>query len=245
MGLKQALSTLTPGRGMATHVAWMARDFGRRDYSPFSPADLEALAGTLDALVVPAGQRILSAGQAADTAYVVESGEIELLVRRGGRRSLVAVERAGSVLGDVPLLCDMAVPFDAIARTEATLLKLERAVLLDLLARHPAIALRWLTSLVRRLERANRRVVELTVGDLRGRTLALIADELVTGDRRGVRLTQAEMAALLGATRQSVNRVLRHLAREGLVTQRYGEVHIADPARILELAGGGSLLGVC
>ena len=126
------LSRLRPGqRGMATHVAWIARDFGRRDMSPLSNADVDALGRVLEPIRVEAGRRILSPGDPADAAYIVEEGEVEL-------------------------------------------------------------------------------------------------------------------AVLLGASRQSVNRALRELSKDGLVRQRYGEIEILDADRILELAGEGAFLrGVC
>jgi CRP-like cAMP-binding protein len=229
---------------MATHVAWIARDFGRRDMSPLSNADVEALGRVLEPLRVEAGQRILSPGDPADAAYIVEEGEVELYIRRARRRALVGIQRAGGVFGDVPLLCEMPFPFAAVARTDTLLLKLSRERLTEVLARHPAIALRWLASVVKRLEVANRRIVALTVGSLRARTLALLADELVGRDAgaRGLRLTQAELAALLGASRQTVNQALRDLGKEGLIRQLYGEIEILDAGGILELAGEQAFL---
>lgn len=229
---------------MATHVAWIARDFGRRDMAPLSTEDVNALSQVLEPIRVEAGRKILGPGDPADAAYIVEEGEVELYIRRGGRRALVGIQRAGGVFGDIPLLCEVPFPFSAVARTDALLLKLPRDTLTEVLARHPAIALRWLASVVKRLERANRRIVELTVGSLRARTLALLADELVGRDagERGLRLTQAEVAALLGASRQSVNRALRGLGKEGLVRQRYGAIEIVDPERLLELAGEHAFL---
>lgn len=53
-----------------------------------------------------------------------------------------------------------------------------------------------------------------------------------------VRLTQAEIAALLGATRQSVNRVLGKLTDEGIIRQEHGEIEILDAEQLLELVGG-------
>lgn len=241
-----ALGMLKPGgvKGMATHVSWLARDFGHRDFAPLSPGDIEALSATLQPIHVEAGQKIIHPGQPSDAAYIVMDGEIELFLRRGARRTLVGIQRAGGVVGDAPLLCEMPYPYSAVARTEATLLKLEKGSLTDLLHRHPAIALRWLSSVVKRLEHANRRIVALTVGDLRARMLALLAEELVGDGARGdVHFTQAEIAALLGATRQSVNRVLQHLATEGIVRQRYGAIEILDGERVLVLAGDGAVAG--
>lgn len=247
MDWKTMLPHLRPAgqRGMATHVAWIARDFGGRKLSLLSDADVTALAQVLEPLTVKAGQRILSPGEPADAAYIVEQGEVELLIQRGRRRIAIGIQRAGGVFADVPLLCEMPFPFMAVARTDATLLKLSREKLIEILKGHPAIALRWLSNVVKRLERANRRIVELTVGDLRSRTIALLADELIDGDGAGIRLTQTELAALLGASRQSVNRVLGRLAREGLIRTRYGQVEILDSGRVLELAGEDFLRRLC
>lgn len=71
--------------------------------------------------------------------------------------------------------------------------------------------------------------------------IALLASEVAEDGRdpSEVRLTQSELAALLGATRQHVNRVLRDLAENGLVQQQYGTIEILDAHRLIELAGVG------
>lgn len=243
MDVRATLARLMPAGGadMATHVAWLARRFGRSELAPFTSADVAALSRTLERVELHAGELLHRAGEAARAAYVVERGEVELTVSRGGTRHLVAIQRPGGVIGDIPLLCAMPAPYTARARADAALLTIRQDALLELLAAHPAIALRWLTSTVRRLEHANRRIVALTVGDLRGRVIALLADELAEGEV--IDLTQAEIAGLLGASRQSVNRVLGELTSEGLVRTGYGTVEVTDPRRLLELAGQQGLAG--
>lgn len=225
---------------MAAHAAWLARDFGRREMAPLTASDVEVLSRTFQPMEVKAGTKLLAAMREPDAAYIVEAGEVELVMRRGARRLVLGIARAGDVIGDVPLLCNMAPPFSAIARTDAKLLKLERAALQDLLEKYPAISLRWLSSLVRRLEQAQRRIVALMVGDIRARTLAILGEELLAAGRSEVRLSQGEIAALLGATRQSVNRVLSQLSAEGLLRQQYGKIEILDPDRILRMTEGAS-----
>lgn len=246
MDVRQALSRVLPTEqaGTATHVAWLARHFGRRELAPFSDEDVAVLSQALGRVRLLPGQKLLSAGEPSPSAYVVEQGEIALFLTRHGSRQLVAVHRPGSVVGDIPLLCEMVAPYTALARSDAAVLTLGHDALLELLTTHPAIALRWLTSTVRRLEQANRRLVTLTTGDLRERVLALLADELGASDaRQRVDLTQSEMASLLGATRQSVNRVLGDLAGEGVLRTAYGGVEVRDARRLLELTGQAGLVG--
>lgn len=230
-------------QGEASHAKWLASSFGRPELAPLTSADLLVLSDLLDPIRVEAGQRILSPGQPAEGAYIVEAGEVQLFLRRGDRRLLVSVQRTGGVFGDVPLLCEQQFAYTATARTDATLLRLGTSDLNRLLVEHPAVALRWLSSVVQRLELAHRRIVELTVGSLRSRVLALLADE-AGGGITEVRLTQTEIAALLGASRQSVSRVLAELTAEGLVRRQYGSIEIVDSERLLE-AVDGMVQGAC
>lgn len=236
---------LPPTRqGMATHLAWLAREFGRTDLAPLSPEDVVSLGETLRTVHADPGETVLSPDDPAGVAYIVEAGEVELSLRQHGHRTVVAVQRAGGVFGDVPLLCGMSFPYVAVAKTDTTLLELRQDSLVELLQRRPAIALRWLSTLVRRLEYANRRIASLTAGDLRSRVVALLAEELSGGvSTAAVELTQAQIAALLGATRQSVNRVLGGLAKEGLVRQSYGVIEILDAPRLLEATGLDAVIG--
>lgn len=232
--------------GMALHLSWLARDFGQRSIAPLTADDIDALADLLEAVTLPAGRRILSPGAAPDAAYIVRSGKVEIWLgsRRGG--ALLQVQSAGGVFADVPLLCDVPFPYTVIAKTDVTLLKLPRDKLVDLLSRHPRIALRWLTSTVKRLEYANRRIANLTAGNLRSRVLALLASEVA--DRGGaatIPLTQAEIAALLDAKRQSVNRVLAGLAAEGYLRQQYAGIEILDHSRLLQIAGSLAVNASC
>lgn len=245
MDMRSAISRLLPSdsKRMATHIAWLARRFGRKDLAPFSPADVAALSQTLQGRDLHTGERLLTPGETADAAYVVERGEIGLYLDRDGDRHLIAIHHPGGVIGDIPLLCEMPAPYLVVARSAVTVLVLARDSLLDLLSTHPAVALRWLTNTVRRLEHANRRIVALTVGDLRDRVLALLADEFAGTTHLRIELTQEEMAGLLGASRQSVNRVLGELTSEGLIITAYGGVEVVDPHRLVDLAGRRGLMG--
>jgi CRP-like cAMP-binding protein len=82
-----------------------------------------------------------------------------------------------------------------------------------------------------RLVFAQRRVLQLSSGDLRRQLSTLLLDE---GPEGVVELSQQSLAALLGATRSAVNRVLRELERDGLVSLGYGRIDIIDAERLGE-----------
>ncbi|MFN2614613.1 MAG: Crp/Fnr family transcriptional regulator [Actinomycetota bacterium] len=216
---------------MATHVAWVARSVTRPDLAPLTPDELASLARVAGSASVQEDAVIARAGDETDTAYIVLNGEVELHVAEQGRHGVVGIVRDGGSFGEIPMLCEMILPFSAVATQPTQLIQIERARLADVMREAPEVAARWMTNTVRRLEYANRRIAALTVGDLRNRLLSVLAEEAESGN--AVSLTQTELAALLGATRQSVNRVIGKLAREGVVRQRYGVVEIIDHAALL------------
>lgn len=210
------------------HAAWMARCLGRGDLFPFSPQEVEELAATIGVRRVPPGTRLLREGEPVSFIGLVEEGEVELARRVGIRRVVLQILRSGDMLGDVPYFCRTASPFSARALTDVVLVAVDGEALARLLAGRPAICQRFLYSLASRLERMQRRLLELTTGDLRSQVAALLLDE--TGGRPGVlRLPQATLGQLLGATRPSVNRILKGLEAEGAVRLRYRVVEILDP----------------
>lgn len=102
-----------------------------------------------------------------------------------------------------------------------------------MIAGQPRFAQRWLGSLAARLERSQRRVSSLLDGDLRRRAAELLLEE-AEGDR--VRLPQSTLAALIGARRPSLNRVLKELEGEGVIEISYRKISIVDRARLEEHA---------
>lgn len=222
--------------GMLRHAAWMARNLGRGDLFPFSEHEVAELAATIGVGEVEAGTRLLAAGQPVEFIGLVERGEVELYQRAGLRRVVLQILRDGDLLGDVPFFCELPSPFHARALTDVMLIRLEREDISRLLATRPAVCRRFLYSLASRLDRMQRRLLQLTVGDLRTQVAALLLDE-AGEEGEPVRLPQSTLAELLGATRPSVNRVLKSFEAEGIVRLTYRRVEVADRERLRRLAG--------
>jgi CRP-like cAMP-binding protein len=221
---------------MLRHAAWIARSLGRGDLFPFTPEDVAELAERIGFATYEPGTRLLGPGGPVEWIGLIEYGEIELSHRSGVRRAVLQILRDGDLLGDVPYFCRLPSPYTARTLTEVMLIRLERADLEGLLATHPMIAQRFLYSLASRLERMQRRLLQLTGGELRTQVAALLLDE-AGADSEPVRLPQATLAELLGARRPSVNRVLKQLEADGAIRLTYRQVDIIDAAALARVAG--------
>jgi CRP-like cAMP-binding protein len=209
-------------------AAGVARCVGRGQAAPLRPDDVAALASILAAPVFPPGAVVFSGGRPSGV-WIVRSGRVELSVGSGRCHAVIQVLRPGDVDGDIQLLLDMPLPYTGRAVAEVTCLFLARQGFEDLLASHPAIARRWLTSVAQRLAASQARILALRGRSLAAQAASLLAEETVDGR---VELPQRTLAAMLGVARPSLNKVLKDLERAGLIRISYAAIEVPDPARL-------------
>ncbi|KZM74669.1 Crp/Fnr family transcriptional regulator [Nocardia terpenica] len=210
-------------------AAWIARCVGRGAAAPLRPDDLAALADLLEFQSLPAGSVVFAAGNPADGVWIVRQGQLELSVGSGRRRAVVDVLRPGDVDGDIPLLLDMPLMYTARALTGATCLYLSHTAFEKLLAGHPAIARRWLSSVAQRTAATQTRLISILGRPLTAQVAQLLLDESVDGS---VQLAQRTVAAMLGVQRPSLNKILKEFERDGIIEIGYAALDIKNPDRL-------------
>jgi CRP-like cAMP-binding protein len=228
---------------MRRHALWIARAMARTDLTPLRSSDIEQLERVVKVRHEPQGTVLLTAGSTVEAVHVVRSGQVRLATRRPlGGRQLVGLIREGGVVGDIPMFCERPMPFDALTGAQTTILEISRPQLLALLTQSPSLALRWMTSLAKRLEQTQHRMVSLLTKDLTMQVALLLLDEREEQPGGGwvVRLSHGTIAQLLGVRRQSVSRVLSTLRAEGLVTSGYRTIVLRDLDRIGRVAGAAT-----
>lgn len=218
------------------HFAWLARSFGRTDYLLLAPDDLTAIGRVGESVNKYPGTHLFRQGEASTSAYVIEEGTVELY--RGDKSSARVVARAGSgtVLGDIAMFRGEPYVQSARAVDSVVALRLDRDRLIPLLLERPVIALRWLVAGLSQLERTQRRVVGLMHRAVIEQVAGLLVDE--ADDRGEVHLSQADIAGLIGASRQAVNESISQLRTLGAVETGYRVVRVTDHALLSQAAAG-------
>ena len=115
-------------------------------------------------------------------------------------------------------------------------LRLDRNRLIPLLLERPVIALRWLVAGLGQLERTQRRVLGLMHRTVLEQVAGLLVDE--ADERDEVHLSQADIAGLIGASRQAVNEAIARLRASGAIETGYRMITVVDPARLTNAATG-------
>ena len=217
------------------HVAWLARSFGRTDYLPLSNEDLAALDRAGDYVDKYPGTHLFKEDEPAEAAYVLRDGQVDLYRTRDGVQRIVARVGPGAVIGDIAMFQGRPYMSSARAVDPVTAFRLDRRRLLPVLMEHPTIAMRWLIAGLNQLEATQRRVLRLMHRTVKQQVAEMLLDER---DRYSeVHLSQAALATLLGASRQSVNEALSDLRRSGFVETGYRVVRVLDPGGLEAIVG--------
>ena len=217
------------------HHAWLARSFGRTDYLPLSAVDLDALASAGEYIDKYPGTHLFREGDQSDSAFVIRKGQVELYRSRQSGSRVVTRVGEGAVIGDIAMFQNRPYYSSAKAISPVTAFRLDRVKLIPVLLEHPRVAMRWLIAGLNQLEATQRRVIRLMHRTVKEQVAELLLDE---ADAYGeVQLSQASLAALLGASRQSVNEALSELRRAGFVETGYRMIRLVDRHGMAQVAG--------
>jgi CRP/FNR family transcriptional regulator, cyclic AMP receptor protein len=206
-------------------------------FGGLDPAALERLAATMRSRRFRRGEVIFHIGDPGDALFVIVSGEVKIsLPSETGDEAILATLRPGDVFGELALLdgAPRSASASALMPTETVILPRDR--FRELIATETGVRDALLASIAGELRRLTTHVEELHFLDITGRLaarLVRLAQEsgtpLPDGSLRlRTNLTQADLAAMVGCTRQSVNKLLGQFTDDGLLRLERDGIVVTD-----------------
>jgi CRP-like cAMP-binding protein len=189
---------------------------------------------------VTKGHTLFKEGDAGDRLFVVVEGKLKLGTSSGdGRENLLSILGPGDMFGELSLFDPGPRTATATAVTDSRVLALANDQVIGWVTAHPQVSLQLLKRLARRLRRTNEVLADLVFADVPGRVAKAIMD---LGERFGTKkddglhvnheLTQEELAQLVGASRETVNKALADFAGRGWVRLEPRAVVVLDYERL-------------
>ena len=187
------------------------------------------------------GATIFLHGDPGEDLFVIESGTVKIgMTTADGKEITLAILGAGEFFGELALMDGAPRSSNASAMEECMLLLLERTQFLAFVDEHPSVARSIIEVLSRRLRDDNELVQDAAFFDVAGRlarVLLRLAASVGSDDRDGGitisrRLTQNDLAGMIGTTRESVNKWLTHYERQGLIERQGGLLRVLDAERL-------------
>ena len=179
---------------------------------------------------------IVSEGDDSDSLYLILSGRVKVyLADEHGKELILAIKGPGQYFGEM-VLDEQPRSASVITLEPAQFAVLSRADFRAFLLRHPEVALHLIQNLIKVARGLNQNVRNLAMLDVYGRVARILLDLAVEQGGKLVipeKMTQKDIAARVGASREMINRILRDLTTGGYVSMEAGRITInkAPPAR--------------
>jgi len=213
-------------------------------FDALNEEDARALRGGVTVVKLARGDRLFSEGDAGDKLYIIISGKIKLSrAAPDGRENLLSVHGPGEMFGELSLFDPVPRTASATAVTDAELAGLAHDDVRKWLSTRPEVAMHLLQALAQRLRRINDVKADLVFTDVPGRVakaLLDLAERFGVPNSEGIQvnhdLTQEELAQLVGASRETVNKALADFAARGWIQLAAKSVLVTDPDRLRKRA---------
>ena len=209
----------------------------------FAALDADAAGSLSDSMTqtdLGRGEVLFHEGDPGDRLYVITSGKIKLgRTSPDGRENLLAVLGPGEMFGELSLFDPGPRTATATAVSPVRLLGLGHDDLQSWLSGRPEVARHLLQALAKRLRRTNEALGDLVFSDVPGRVAKALLDlsrrfgrETDAGVLVAHELTQEELAQLVGASRETVNKALADFASRGWLRLEARAVVLLDVERL-------------
>lgn len=207
-------------------------------FSAFEPTAVSEIASQARLVELSRNDVVFSEGEPADVLYVVEAGRIAILLRSvDGRESVVALMEEGDLFGEMPLF-DSAGGRSAEARAleGSRLVAVPYEAVRSALEARPEVLWSVVGLLARRLRVTDAALADTMFLDVTGRTAKRLLELAGDADEFVLPVTQEELAGMVGASRERVNKAISAFIRLGWLDQVERRYRITDREQLARRA---------
>jgi len=202
--------------------------------------DIESLSAAIGMQSVKRGDVLFRKGSEGTVLYIIKEGRIKIVLpSKDGSEVILAIFSETDFFGEMALLDGIPRSADAIALEDCELLVLNRADFLSFLMENENAMQSVLSSLSMRLRKTDDHLEDtcfLNISARFAKKLIELADTYSNESESmpliDLDLTQSDLASMIGATRESVNKEIRLLREKGLITTTGGKIRICNLERL-------------
>jgi CRP/FNR family transcriptional regulator, cyclic AMP receptor protein len=190
-------------------------------FGSLPPEAIERIAAAAQARTLRRGDVLFREGDPGDELFVVESGRIAIANKSfDGRESVVALMEAGDVFGEMSLFTGEGRSAEARALESSRVNAVPFEPLRELFREQPELLWDVVALLARRIRNMDLALADSVFLDVTGRTAKRLLELAGENDSFQLPITQEELAGLVGASRERVNKAISSFVRLGWIEQR-------------------------
>jgi CRP/FNR family transcriptional regulator len=212
-------------------------------FAGLTEADLEAVSQRMFEQSIERGDMILMEEDPSEALYFVVSGAVKVFKTSvEGKEQILCLLRSGESFNDVPILDGGPNLASAMAITPVVLYGMTRSDIEELLQENSRIAMNIIRVLSKKVRHFVSMVEDLSFRDVTSRVAKLLLDYATDhgGSEEGSerpRLTQQEMAAMVGTAREVVGRSLKVLEEEGAIRMDRHRIVVTNRKALQQMSG--------
>jgi CRP/FNR family transcriptional regulator, cyclic AMP receptor protein len=189
-----------------------------------SEDELALLARVVSRKSYARGNQILAAGDPTDSLYILISGRIKVFMSDlDGKEVILSILEPNEFFGEMGLIDNSPRSASVVALEPCELISISKSDFRRCLADNFDMAMTVMRGLVKRLREADRQIGSLALMDVFGRVARLLLEsaEVIDGEKVVTRkLSKQDIARMIGASREMVSRVMKHLQESGHIEVR-------------------------
>ena len=208
-------------------------------FRAFRQDDLQKISDVVKIQSLKKGDTLFRKGEQGTALYLIVSGRIKISVTsRLGDEVILSILSNGELFGDMALLDGMTRSADAVALEDSQVYVLYQEDFIFILMKSSTAIKALFSTLCARLRKTDKFVEEtcfLNVSSRLARRLSEFAERQIKAGEDGeirIEMTQSELASMVGATRESVNKELRNMREKGIVRTVGRSVVVCDLERL-------------
>jgi len=212
-------------------------------FRDFNDEQLSQVLATVSERRFPKHQFVVREGEPGDTFFVIASGSVAVCrISPDGRETILSILKEGDFFGEMSMFDSSLRSASIKTLTDVEVGAVRQVDFLGLIDRNPQIGRLLVIELSERLRAANALIAATASQDIRARLAALLlnlaeqfGEAVDNGTRITLRLTNQEMANMIGTTRETVNRTLNRFWDDRLVDMRTAHVVVTEPDKLRAL----------
>jgi CRP/FNR family cyclic AMP-dependent transcriptional regulator len=212
-------------------------------FSALSARDALELSKRTHSRYVPPGQVLFQQGDAGDGLYGILTGRVAFTVDSvNGKGLILNVLGPGEFFGEIALLDGKGRTATAVARDACHLLFIARQEFMAFFGDRPEAMSRIIELLCARLRRSTEYIADTAFLDLSTRLakqLVTLADDDGSSREAALRISHAELAAMLGVSRERVSMQLAAWSDRGILDQGRGQLVVRDRQALQHVIANG------
>lgn len=206
-------------------------------FTDLGPEDLDRLESGSESLVLQRGDVLFAEGESADALYVVVDGRVAISNRSpDGRESMVALMERGDLFGEMPLFDEEPRSAEARALERSEVIAMAYDPLRSLYRSRPELLWSVVRLLADRLRSMDAALADSVFLDVTGRTAKRLLELAGGSDEFSLPITQEELAGMVGASRERVNKAIASFIRLGWIEQQDRRYHITNREQLTRRA---------